>query len=286
MSTLKSYYYLAKPGIVRGNSITVLAGFLLASMGSYDIKLLLATVFGSALVIASGCVFNNYLDRRIDSKMERTKKRSLVTGKINLTNALIFGTVLGALGFGLLTTQTNMLTVAAALTGFIFYVVIYGYAKRKSIYGTLVGAIPGALPPVGGYLAVTGQLDLGAIILFFILVFWQMPHFYAIGIYRLKEYQSANIPVLPAVKGLIATKVNIYSYTIGFIAACYALFVFDYAGYTYLAVVTAVSLYWLRQSIKGFFAEDDIKWAKSFFHTSLIVLLTFSLMISITHYLP
>ena len=285
-SLLKKYYRLTKPGIVRGNTITAAAGFFLAAQGSIDFLLLLSTLFGSALVIASACVFNNYLDRNIDAKMARTQKRALVTGDISYTKALVFGSILGLTGFTILFTQTTILTTLAALIGFVFYVVVYGYAKRKSVHGTLVGTIPGALPLVGGYLAVTNQVDSATVLLFAIMVCWQMPHFYAIGIYRLKDYVSAGIPVLPAVKGIAATKKNMVGYTIGFVLACTALFVLGYAGYTYLIVITLVGLIWLKQSIYGLTVKDDVKWAKKFFGTSLIVLLTFSVLISITTYLP
>ena len=194
---LKDYYYLIKPGIIYGNAINTAAGFFLAAKGNIDFLLLLKTLGGSSLIIASACVFNNYIDRDIDSKMTRTKNRTLVRGAVPDPIALLYGSLLGVIGFGVLIIYTNVLTVLVGATGMFFYVVMYSIWKRRSPYGTLVGSISGAVPPVAGYSAVTNSLDVGALILFLVLVFWQMPHFYAIAIRRREEYKEAGIPVLP-----------------------------------------------------------------------------------------
>jgi protoheme IX farnesyltransferase len=130
-SKLRTYYRLTKPGIIYGNVMTTLAGFLFAgtwSRGSFDIVLLLATVCGTSLVIASACVANNYIDQDIDRTMERTKKRALVMGDISGRSAIIFSIVLGITGFGLLLGLVNVLTAAAGAVAFIFYVVLYGWS--------------------------------------------------------------------------------------------------------------------------------------------------------------
>lgn len=211
-----SYYQLTKPGIIRGNLFTTAGGFFLAAAGSVDVVLLLSTLLGTAFIIASGCVFNNYIDRGIDSQMTRTKKRALVTGKISSRSALLYGSILGIIGLLILLIFTNFLTTRIAIAGFIFYVVLYGYFKRRSIYGTLVGSVSGAIPPVIGYSAVTNTFDIGAILLFLILASWQMPHFYAIGIYRLSEYKKANLPILSVVKSVHLTKLHIVLFIVAF----------------------------------------------------------------------
>ncbi len=286
MKTINKYYKLTKPGIIRGNLITAAAGFFLASNGDIDIWVLLALLVGVALVIGSGCVFNNYLDKEIDSKMDRTKNRSLVTGDISDKNALIFGTILGSVGIIILAAFTNLLTACLGLLGLLFYVVIYGYYKRKSVYGTLVGSISGAIPPVAGYTAVTGNLDLGALLLFIILACWQMPHFYAIAIYRRNDYKAASIPVLSVVSGVEMTKKHIVGYIVGFIFAIIALYVFNYAGISYLLIMLCAGIWWLYVGAKGAKAVDSMKWAHSVFGVSLVVLLVFSVMISLNSILP
>ncbi len=282
----KNYYLLTKPGIIRGNAITAVAGFLLASKGNIDIWLLLATIAGISLIMASGCVFNNYIDRNIDKKMTRTKSRALVIRSVPAINALIYASLIGIAGFILLSIYTNLTTVIIGVIGFVDYIVLYGLAKRRSVHGTLVGSISGATPPVAGYTAVTGSLDVGAILLFLILVFWQMPHFYAIAIRRIDDYKKANIPVLPIKSGMKQTKIQIFLYIIAFICATTLLFIMGYAGITYLIVMLGVELYWLWIAGKGFEAKDNNLWAKSLFVFSLKVLLLFSVMLSIDVFVP
>lgn len=283
---LKTYYHLTKPGIIYGNLLTTLAGFFLASKGDIDLWLLLAVGSGTALGMASGCVFNNYIDRGIDKKMKRTSRRALVSGEISGRNALIFGAVLGLLSFIILSLFTNALVVAAGIIAVFFYVVLYGIAKRKSTLGTVVGSVPGALPPVAGYLAVTGSVDLGALLVFLIMVLWQMPHFFSIAIFRFKDYAAAGIPVLPVKKGMKTTKIYILLYIIAYILAVPLLTVFGYTGYVYFIVMTILALVWLWKGLKGFGVDNDTAWARKMFGFSLIVLLSFSLTLSVDVWLP
>ena len=282
----RQYYRLAKPGIVYGNLIAAVAGFLLASTDGFNTGLFVATMVGTGLVIAAGCVFNNYTDIAIDSKMARTKRRALVTGAIKPRPALIYGMVLLALGFATLIQWTNGLTVLAGIVGIFGYVVLYAVAKRTTIHGTLVGTISGSMPPVAGYVAVTNRLDTAALLLFFVLVFWQMAHFYAIALFREADYKAAHIPVLPLVKGVRATKIQIILYIIAFIITTMLLPLYGYGGYSFAILLFALGCWWLYIAIKDFSIRDDTKWARKVFRFSLYVLLAFSLMLSLAHWLP
>jgi protoheme IX farnesyltransferase len=285
----KTYYRLAKPGIIYGNALNIAAGFFLAAghLKHFDFWTLVAAMVGSSLVIASGCVFNNFIDRAIDQKMARTKKRALVSGTVSGPAALVYATLLGLLGFAVLAAYTNALTVYVGLVGILFYVVMYSIWKRRSIYGTLVGSVSGAIPPVAGYTAVTGNLDAGAWILFAILALWQMPHFYAIAMYRLDDYASAGLPVLPVKKGMHHTKIQIVGYIAAFIVATSLLTFLGYTGYIYLAVVTLLGLAWLWKGLKGFRAGvDDKGWARKMFFFSLIITLSLDIMLSVGALLP
>jgi len=287
MSNVKKYYYLAKPGIVYGNGITTIAGFLFASKGHVDFILLLTAVVGSSLVIAAGCVVNNFIDRDIDKKMVRTAKRALPRGDISNVKALSFGAILGIAGFSLLGFRVNLLTVWIGLVGLIDYLVFYSYFKRHSIHGTLVGTVAGATPIAAGYCAVTGSLDATAIMLFLIMTAWQMPHFFAIAIYRFKDYKKAGICIWPVKKGIVSTKIQIALYISVYIALILLLALRGYAGISYMIAVLIMSLWWFRQSIQGFSAAtDDNKWGRKLFGSSLIVLMVFCLMISIDNFLP
>lgn len=282
---IKNYYYLTKPGIVRGNLLTVIAGYLLAAKGHFTLSTFLAVAVGTSLVIASACVVNNFIDRDVDKKMERTKKRALVTNTVNTSAALIFGSVLGIVGFSLLALYTNVITFLVGVLAYIFYVVIYAIAKRASYHGTLIGAIPGALPPVAGYVAVTGTIDFGALLLFLIIFFWQMPHFYAIAIYRRKDYEAAGIPVVSVVHSVAATKRAIMWYILAFMVAIVCLALSGYTGITYLSVMLLMGILWFGLGLRGFKTTHSDSWARSMFRFSLIVTLVFSIMISIDNLL-
>ena len=283
---IKAYYALTKPGIIYGNALTAIGGYFLAARGQGNMGGFLAMLIGICLVMASGCVFNNYLDRDIDRLMKRTKNRALVTGEISPRNALIYATILGVMGLGLLGLANNLLSAALGALGLFFYGIVYGIGKRRSEHGTLLGSISGAIPPVVGYAAYAGKLDLGALLLFLILAAWQMPHFYAIAIYRQNDYADAGIPVLPIKRGVLATKIQILVYVIAFAVACWQLQAQGYAGYAYLTVMTILNAAWLVLAIQGFSAPSLIPWAKRLFKFSLIVLTAFCLLASIDTFLP
>ena len=278
---IKDYYLLTKPGIIYGNSLSVIAGFFLASKGIFEPLLFIATLVGISLVIASGCVINNYIDRDLDKKMERTRKRALVKKTINVRDAFIFAALLAFFGFGTLYNFTSQLAAFVAFIGFFFYLVMYTVFKRKSVHGTVVGSISGAVPPVVGYTAVTNNFDLAALFLFLLLVLWQMPHFYSIALFRLKDYTATGLPILPVVKGIKVTKIYIICYIIGLIITIPLLTYFNYTGPIYLIVMLVLSFCWLALGISGFRAKDTTIWAKKMFRFSLIVLLALCVMISI-----
>ncbi|CFR01521.1 heme o synthase [Yersinia massiliensis] len=284
---IKQYLQVTKPGIIFGNLISVVGGFLLASKGVIDYPLFLATLFGVSLVVASGCVFNNYIDRDIDRIMERTKNRVLVKGLIDPKVSLIYASVLGIAGMLLLYVAANALAMMLAVIGFVIYVGVYSlYMKRKSVYGTLIGSLSGAAPPVIGYCAVTGQFDMGALILLLIFSLWQMPHSYAIAIFRFKDYQAANIPVLPVIKGISVTKNHITLYILAFMVATLMLTLSGYAGYKYLVVAAAVSVWWLGMALRGYKATNDIVWARKLFVFSIIAITSLSVMMSVDFNVP
>lgn len=285
-SIIKTYYQLTKPGIIYGNALAAIAGFFLATKHDFNLTLFLGMLFGTSFIIASACVFNNYIDRNIDAKMARTKKRALVQGVVSGRNALIYATTLGIVGFLLLFIFTNLLTVAVGCIGIFFYVVLYGIWKRRSPLGTLIGSIPGAIPPVAGYLAVTNHLDTGALLLFLVLAFWQMPHFYAIGIYRLKDYAEAGLPILPVKNGIQITKIHILLYMLGFAITAILLSLLHYTGIVYLIGMVVICSMWIFLALQGFRTTDTNRWARKVFFFSLITLLMMCLLLSFNSILP
>lgn len=282
----KRYYNLAKPGIVYGNLLTTLAAYLYASR--FDIQWInfLATMFGLGFVIASACVFNNYLDRDIDAKMARTQDRALVAGVISNEMALLYGSILALIGFVLLICFVNILSSVIALIGFVVYVFAYTFSKRTTHWATEIGSIAGAVPIVVGYTAAIDRFDLTALILFVILVLWQMPHFYSIAIRRLEEYRAAGVPVLPLTHGVHETKRWMLFYIIAFGVAVFALMYFGYAGYWYLVVTEIPVLIWFWRCTDDFGAPDNALFGFRGFVLSLVVLLIFCVMLSIATIIP
>ncbi|MGO2234323.1 protoheme IX farnesyltransferase [Marinomonas sp. UCMA 3892] len=274
----KRYLQVTKPGIIMGNLISVAGGFFLASRGEIDWILMLATVIGLSLVVASGCAINNYIDRDIDAKMQRTRNRVTVNGEMSGKAAFFHGIVLGVIGFALLSYFTNWVAVAFAAFGYVVYVGLYTmYFKRKSVYGTFVGSLSGAVPPVVGYCAAAGQFDAGAAILLTMFCIWQMPHSYAIAIFRYKDYEAAGIPVLPVSQGIAKAKRHIILHIAAFAVVAALLPLTGYVGIGFMVVALATSLWWLAMALRGYRPGIDVNgWARQVFFFSIITVTALS----------
>jgi protoheme IX farnesyltransferase len=269
---LKAYYLVTKPGIIRGNAVHVLAGALLASTAGFLAwKELLGVLIGTSLIIASACVANNYMDRGIDSRMKRTKLRPSVTGTISLKNAMIYAAVLLIAGLLILYATTNAYVIAIGLTAYIMYVFVYGLAKRRTVHSTLIGAIPGALPAMAGYVAIDGQLSIGAWLVFLLVFAWQMPHFYAISLFRRQDYKDAGLPVLGVVKHIDMVKRYILAYIFLYVVAITLLIAARVVGPPAGLLLLSGAAYW----VFVYFGKntEDRKWALSIFGASLVLTL-------------
>ena len=282
LETIKTYLQITKPGIVLGNLITAAAGFMLASKGHIDTVLLLSMLIGLSLVIASGCVFNNCIDRNMDKKMARTKHRALAQGLVSPASAFFYGTLLGIAGMTLLFSTTNPLCSIIVLAGFMVYVVLYSlYLKPRSLHSTLIGSLAGAAPPLAGYCAVGNRFDMGALILLLIFGLWQMPHCYAIAVFRYKDYTAANIPILPIKKGIPSTRKHVIGYMLAFMAATLMLTFGGYTGYGFLAVAIAVNVIWLHTAWWGFGRTDHRIWGRKLFMGSILTVTLLCAMMAI-----
>jgi heme o synthase len=286
VKSTKTYFMVTKPGIILGNAITAAGGFALASRGQFDLGLFLTTLVGLALIIASACVINNFIDRASDEKMARTKNRALVTGMITQGSAIRFAIVLGLLGATSLIVFSNLLAMAIALFGFFVYIVLYSLSKYHTVHGTLIGSIAGAIPPVVGYCSVSDRIDLGSCLLFLMIVMWQMPHFFAIAIYRLEDYAKASIPVLPIKKGIHVAKVQMLLYVIAFIIVSFTLTAFHYTGHLYLIATALLGIAWLWLCFKGFHCDNDRIWARNMFLFSLVIVTTLCVIMPFSPSIP
>ncbi|MBS4189084.1 heme o synthase [Bacillus sp. FJAT-49705] len=267
----KDFLSLIKIGIVNSNLITTFTGLWLAlhfTGQSFlnNLDIVFYTVIGSSLVIAGSCSLNNYIDRDIDPFMERTKNRPTVTGRVTpIRVAMLSALLIGAGTIFLLLT-----TVTAALIGLIgvfSYIVLYTiWSKRRYVSNTIIGSISGAVPPLIGWAAVDANLDVMAWALFLIMFAWQPPHFYALAMRRAEEYRSANIPMLPVVKGFKRTKISIYLW----IAALFPLpFLLPELGMPFLILASLLNIGWVVTGIYARKFNDDIKWATLMFVYSL-----------------
>lgn len=265
----KEFVILTKPRILMSNSITAFGGFWLASRWSIDWFWLVVTLAGTLFVMASGCVLNNYLDREHDARMERTRGRALPEGRLSPDHVFWFGIALGLIGLIILG-NISLLCACLGFIGHFVYVVIYtAWLKPTSTLSTAVGGISGAMPPVIGYCAVSGYVNYAALILFAILFLWQPPHFWALGINRLEEYRAADYPLLPVVKGIKRTKIQMIPYVVLIIPVSALLYFYDYAGIFYLIASVLLGAFWLYKCLQGFKTEDDTRWSKSTFMYSV-----------------
>jgi protoheme IX farnesyltransferase len=268
--TLRDVVSLAKPRITLMVLITTAGG--LAMAGGVQLHTALLTLLGTALVVGSANTLNCWLERDSDRLMTRTMNRPLPARRLSPATALYFGLVLGGIAIPLLTFGVNRLTGLLAAIALVSYVGIYTPLKQVTPAALLIGSVPGALPPLIGWTAVTGRLEWAGIALFGVMFFWQLPHFIAIAIFRQEEYTRAGIKVLPAVRGLRVAKVHAVVHSLFLVATTVALVPLHVAGVPYLVVALLLGGGMIALAVRGFANESDTRWARQLFFASLIYL--------------
>ncbi len=278
-STVRSLIILTKPGIIFGNLLIAVASFLYASQGSVDFSSLLFFVIGTVAIIGASCVINNYMDIDIDTNMARTANRPSVTNAISPYGAYLFAAVLLVVGMQSLLLFVNERTAALGLLGALLYVLVYTPLKRRSYLATAVGTIPGAIPVLAGFMACQGYIGAEGWVVFGLMLCWQMPHFYAIAVFRHTEYQAAKIPTISVTKGLQRAIVEIRFYIALFVALVGLLAVYEVLHIASIVVLLGLGIYWLKTALLP--ATKSVPWARSVFKTSLLVLPTLALLLSV-----
>jgi protoheme IX farnesyltransferase len=234
---------------------------------------------GTALIVASANSLNMYLEREIDCHMARTKTRPLPAGRMDPRVALVFGLVTVAISVPLLTFGVNALTGLCGAVAFVSYVMLYTPMKQRSTVATLVGSLPGAMPALMGWTAVTGRLDAGGLVIFGILFFWQIPHFHAISLFRSDEYSKAGLKILPVESGLEVTRLAIVLYTAVQVQVSLMLYPLGVAGVWYLATAALMGGAYFVYAIVGL-RNGGPSWARRFFLFSIVYLpLLFTVMV-------
>ncbi|MBD06951.1 MAG: protoheme IX farnesyltransferase [Gemmatimonadetes bacterium] len=273
MPKLHPYIELTKPRITTMVVVMAALGFFLGAHGNVSLVPMLWTLLGTAMVSAGSAALNHYLERDVDALMHRTKARPLPSGELTSAATLSFGFGLILVGQILLVVLVNLLTAWLALLTAFLYVVIYTPMKRMTWLNTSLGAIPGALPPVGGWVAASGEIELGAWALFAILFTWQHPHFYSIAWIFRDDYRRAGFRMLPCVEseGYPRTCRQIIGFSVLLLAASMLPAFLGISGTVYIVGATALGLGMLGASVSLVTQRDHLQ-ARRLLRTSVIYL--------------
>ncbi|APJ04960.1 heme o synthase [Silvanigrella aquatica] len=270
-STFQDYIELSKPRI-SFFCILMTAGGVILAPGNIDFLSFIMTLFGTSLSVASANTFNMIYERKTDKLMRRTRYRPLATGRLKVFNAVIFATALGVSSIFLLAIYVNILTASLAFIAIFAYSLIYTPLKYKTPLALVIGAFPGAMPPLLGWTAVTNKVDLPGLVLFGVLFAWQMPHFIAIAIYHKEDYTKAGIKVVSAIRGDHVAKIQAVLWTIVLIGISVLLVPLQVGGLIYLGFSVILGVWFLRLSIIGLKRDVLPNWPRKFFLASLVYL--------------
>ena len=239
---LGRYVRLTKPWIIALLLTTTLMSMLIAGKGSASLPLIVFTLLGGALASSGANAINCYIDRDIDGLMSRTKNRPLPREQVKPGQALLFGLTASAASFVVLAVFVNLLAATLAVFGIIYYVFVYTrWLKRSTPHNIVIGGIAGAVPPLVGWAAVTGRIDLLALYLFLIVFYWTPPHTWALTILVRGDYEKAGVPMLPVVRGDAETRRQIWLYSLQLVAVTLLIFAFRLLGWVYLALAMVLN---------------------------------------------
>ncbi len=246
-SRLAQYYALTKPRVVQLIVFCAVIGMLLAEPGVPDFALLVPATIGIWLVAGAAAAFNCLVEQHIDARMQRTAWRPTAKGELSPAQALLFSALLCALGSAILWLWVNPLTMALTFATFIGYAVIYTVVlKPLTPQNIVIGGASGAMPPVLGWAAMTGEVGGKALMLFLIIFLWTPPHFWALALYRAEDYRKAGLPMLPVTHGSEFTRLQVLLYTVLLFAASLLPFVYRQSGWIYLAAATLLGLRFIQ----------------------------------------
>lgn len=287
-TTLRDLWTLTKPGVTRMCALTSAGAAWLALSGPYSpfdaetpadgwcspgFAVAFAGVIGASLAVAGASAFNMWLERRRDPLMARTRNRPLATGRMNDRVGLVFACTLMALAIAVLALFTNTLTALLAAWAAVGYTLVYTPLKYRTPLALVIGAVPGAAPPLLGWTAVTGSLDPGGLALFGILLVWQMPHFLAITLFRQADFTRAGIRCVPVVRGVLVTRLQAVAWSMLLVPISLMPTVIGLTDMLYGTVALVLGLGFFGLACAGLgLPETDVRWARRFFFASLLYL--------------
>jgi len=280
----RDYLELTKPRVVALMILTSVIGMLLATPGVPGLSLLLYGNLGIGLLAGAAAVVNHVVDQQIDTVMARTRKRPVATGRIAPVDALLFALMLAVLGMIVLVWQVNALTAWLTLASLVGYAGVYTlFLKRATPQNITIGGLAGAMPPLLGWTAVTGQVEGHALLLVLIIFAWTPPHFWALAIHRKEEYAKAGIPMLPVTHGNRYTELHILLYTLMLLAVSLLPFVTGMSGWIYLFGALVLGLRFLQYAIR-LLKGDDRRVALSTFKYSITYLMVLFVVLLVDHF--
>lgn len=278
------YLELCKPRVVSLIVFTAIVGMFLAVPGWPPLVPMLVGTVGIALAASSAAAINHLLDQRIDAIMARTRDRPLPRGQLTVGRVLVFALILGAISMLLLVIWVNILTAVLTFLSLIGYAIVYTvWLKRATPQNIVIGGAAGAAPPVLGWVAVTGQVDPHALLLFLIIFVWTPPHFWALAIYRRDDYQAVDIPMLPVTHGLKFTRWHILFYTILLVIVTTLPTLTGMSGLPYLAGVSVLNIGFLWYALRMINSSDKQLPMQAFGYSITYLMVLFAFLL-IDHY--
>jgi protoheme IX farnesyltransferase len=284
-STTYQFYQLTKPRVVSLIVFTAVIGMFLAAPGMVPPQALLAGTFGIALVAGAAAAVNCLVEQKIDAIMARTRARPLPSGRLTALQTLIFAGAIGGLGLAILYHWVNALTMWLTLATFVGYAIVYTVIlKPMTPQNIVIGGASGAMPPVLGWAAVTGEVTADALLLFMIIFAWTPPHFWALALYRKHEYARAGVPMLPVTHGDRYTRLHVLLYTIILFVCSMLPFVTRMSGLIYLVSALGLGLAFLYYAVRIYTDYSDAL-ARRTFRYSIVYLAALFASLLIDHYL-
>jgi protoheme IX farnesyltransferase len=283
-SRISQFYLLTKPRVVSLIVFTAVIGMFLAAPGMVPPQALVAGTLGIALTAGAAAAVNCLVEQRIDALMTRTRARPLPRGQVTSLQTLVFAGIVGGAGLTILYQWVNALTMWLTLATFIGYAIIYTVVlKPMTPQNIVIGGASGAMPPVLGWTAVTGEIAADALLLFLIIFAWTPPHFWALALYRKHDYARAGVPMLPVTHGDRFTRLHVLLYTVILAAVTLMPFVTRMSGALYLAAVLVLDAVFLWYAVRIYIAYSD-RLAQRTFRYSIFYLTALFAALLLDHY--
>jgi protoheme IX farnesyltransferase len=282
---IRAFYALTKPRVVSLIVFTAVIGMFLAAPGMVEPQVLLAGTLGIAMVAGAAAAVNCLVEQKIDALMQRTRWRPLPRGELSPLQTLVFAGALGGAGLWVLLQFVNALTMWLTVATFVGYAIVYTVIlKPATPQNIVIGGASGAMPPVLGWAAVTGEVGIEAMVLFLIIFAWTPPHFWSLALYRTEDYARAGVPMLPVTHGKRYTRLQVLLYTLILFAVSLLPYVIRMSGALYLAAASILGAIFLAHALRIHFAYTDAVAQKTFRYSIAYLALLFAALL-VDHHL-